>query len=647
MRRGRWLPFGLAAMMTLACGGERQGPGDVAGEDVGARDLAAVEDVAIGDPTPEREGCPLESCEEGARRCAMALQIEECVRTDDGCLEWRVVGVCPTDYPCQFVSACVNGECVEYPWPAPADEDDDGWCAPDGCCPWPQDCDDADPAVHPSAPEICDGKDDDCDGETDAVGGDPANLPECLAFYADRDVDGRGDPHDARCLCFEHGVYTATTGDDCDDQDPSVPSPATGCVGGCPDGVLEGDEVCDDDNNILFDGCESCTGERNYVNPPDMRQAFDPAVARRDSGLVVAWSGPPEGQNRSSVIYARLLGPDLTLSASVQALHDGSSAVRGSPALATRPDGGFLAVWDAWGVDGDEFSVQARAFSALGASEGPEVTVNEHWQARQLAPAIAVSDDLALVAWQTHDQDGDGYEVYARFLGMDAAPQGPEFRVNQYLASDQYLPVVTGLPGRAFAVAYVSRYQGAYDRSVVVTAFDASHQVLLPETVISREETGTEVALAASETLLGVASVERSVTAWQTPEATWWVHVRFIPLEAPKDVRHTVIRPEVTDWWDTVGARSPALVHVPGQGFVLFYLEGSHGTPKYLRFDEAGSPLGGGDVMPASVVFRWFASWPAAATMRDGRVVVVFECSPAVPESSLPHGLCLRVLPTD
>ncbi len=46
--------------------------------------------------------------------------------------------------------------------PASGDADADGWCAT-------VDCDDADPDTHPTAPELCDGADDNCDGLVDEV----------------------------------------------------------------------------------------------------------------------------------------------------------------------------------------------------------------------------------------------------------------------------------------------------------------------------------------------------------------------------------------------------------------------------------------------------------------------------------------------
>jgi hypothetical protein len=70
-----------------------------------------------------------------------------------------------------------DGEVDEGPVLTGADLDGDGHAAPSalavGCGPAAlpaDDCDDADPAVFPGAPETCDGRDEDCDGQVDERG---------------------------------------------------------------------------------------------------------------------------------------------------------------------------------------------------------------------------------------------------------------------------------------------------------------------------------------------------------------------------------------------------------------------------------------------------------------------------------------------
>ncbi len=79
------------------------------------------------------------------------------------------------------------------------------------------DCDDGNPFAHPGAHEVCNGIDDDCNGDTDeGVQG------SCVPFYLDADADGWGQDGDSQCLCGPAGLYRAARPGDCDDADPSV-----------------------------------------------------------------------------------------------------------------------------------------------------------------------------------------------------------------------------------------------------------------------------------------------------------------------------------------------------------------------------------------------------------------------------------------
>jgi hypothetical protein len=99
------------------------------------------------------------------------------------------------------------------------------------------DCDDAEPAVHPGAEEHCNGVDEDCDGEVDE------DAVDGTEWFPDADGDGAGTGAGAGevTACTPPEGFAATA-DDCDDANAEV----------CP----ACDEVCngvDDDCDALAD----------------------------------------------------------------------------------------------------------------------------------------------------------------------------------------------------------------------------------------------------------------------------------------------------------------------------------------------------------------------------------------------------------
>jgi hypothetical protein len=99
------------------------------------------------------------------------------------------------------------------------------------------DCDDQNPAVNPGATEVCNGADDDCDGQVDegAVGGSQ--------WFADADADGFGDPANMVVACVAPPGYVAD-GSDCDDTtasiNPGAPEVCNGVDDDCDGQVDEG-----------------------------------------------------------------------------------------------------------------------------------------------------------------------------------------------------------------------------------------------------------------------------------------------------------------------------------------------------------------------------------------------------------------------
>ena len=112
------------------------------------------------------------------------------------------------------------------------DVDKDGWghgdpaclCGPEGAMTAnkPGDCDDGDASVNKSSPELCNGKDDDCDGEVDEAG-----AAGCAVLYVDGDKDGFGKPGTGVCLCGPKDGHTVAQAGDCDDTSATTHTGAT------------------------------------------------------------------------------------------------------------------------------------------------------------------------------------------------------------------------------------------------------------------------------------------------------------------------------------------------------------------------------------------------------------------------------------
>ncbi|MCK6524668.1 hypothetical protein L6R49_24945 [Myxococcota bacterium] len=108
------------------------------------------------------------------------------------------------------------------------------------------DCDDLDSTVNPDGDEVCDGVDNDCDGDTDADDSS-VDLATGSTFYTDGDGDGYGLSADSVFAC-EAPAGTAELGGDCDDLDELI-SPAAVEVCDGADNDCDGD--ADDDDSSL------------------------------------------------------------------------------------------------------------------------------------------------------------------------------------------------------------------------------------------------------------------------------------------------------------------------------------------------------------------------------------------------------------
>ena len=171
------------------------------GQDNNCDDLVDDDDPTVADADGDGYGA-CEDCDDENANIHPGIQ-DICNNVDDNCNGLVDEGLPTVDY---------------YP-----DMDGDGYgdanvAATASCQPLPNytednsDCDDTNPAINPDGTEVCDGLDNDCDGDVDE------GAVDSLTWYADTDGDGFGDPNNPIDACLQPTGYVADN-TDCDDAD--------------------------------------------------------------------------------------------------------------------------------------------------------------------------------------------------------------------------------------------------------------------------------------------------------------------------------------------------------------------------------------------------------------------------------------------
>ncbi len=190
---------------------------------------------------------------------------------------------------CDFVDNDCDGIIDEG---CSVDEDGDGYDNTDPSDPGddgrPVDCNDNDDTVHPNAFEICDGKDNDCDGLIDESDGDcgfgeVCSLGTCTAVECNVDTDCGNDGFFDGRFCGVDGVYQNYIDYTC--ENPGTISSScsedvearlvTECSDSCVDGscvsiTCDNDSECDDSDPYTEDSCVNPGSVDSYCEYEDI-----------------------------------------------------------------------------------------------------------------------------------------------------------------------------------------------------------------------------------------------------------------------------------------------------------------------------------------------------------------------------------------
>jgi hypothetical protein len=135
----------------------------------------------------------------------------------------------------------------------------------------------------------------------------------------------------------------------------------------------------------------------------------------------------------------------------------------------------------------DSKGIFAQRYNAAGVPQGPEFLVNTYVTKDQNYPDVAMdSNGDFVITWQSTNQDGSGYGIYAKRYNSLGEPQtcsgsSPqcdsttgEFRVNAYLTESQMYPSISMSDSGNFVIAWQSAGQDGSSWGVFTRIFNSS-----------------------------------------------------------------------------------------------------------------------------------------------------------------------------
>lgn len=188
----------------------------------------------------------------------------------------------------------------------------------------------------------------------------------------------------------------------------------------------------------LYDPTGTAVGHEFLVNTTTVGDQTSPAVAMGDDGrFVIAWQGA--AGDGTTNIYARRFDATGTPIDLEFPVNNFTALDQVTPAVAMNAAGQFVIAWVSSHpaatmseIDAEK-SIFVQWYDATGLATGDEVITHNYVKDAQEAPSIGI--DAAgnfVVAWQSINQDGSTWGVYARQFLADKTPvQADEFLVNE------------------------------------------------------------------------------------------------------------------------------------------------------------------------------------------------------------------------
>ncbi len=232
------------------------------------------------------------------------------------------------------------------------------------------------------------------------------------------------------------------------------------------------------------------TGEISVNTTTTDLQGDVSLAALTGGGFVATWESNLQDGDQKGIYSQRFDNNGVPQGVETQ-IHTTTAGSQFDPRVTALNDGGYLIVWDS-DAAGD-INLMAQRFDATGAAVGSEFQVNTTTASGQDDGVVtALSGGGFVVIWESATQDGSGDGLFGQRFDASGTAIGGEFQVNTTVANDQVQASVVGLDDGGFLVSWQSLDQDGDNYGIYAQQFDAAANKVNGEFQINTTTAGSQ-----------------------------------------------------------------------------------------------------------------------------------------------------------
>jgi hypothetical protein len=353
-------------------------------------------------------------------------------------------------------------------------------------------------------------------------------------------------------------------------------------------------------------------------------QVDSATTALKDGGFVVTWQSYDQDGDEGGIYGQRYDETGSPVGNEFQINTEASEEQR-LPSISSLEDGGFVVIWDSANQESiDSYGVFGQRYDANGNTVGNEFQVNNETNENQFSAAVAgLADGGFVVTWQSDEQDGDDYGIYAQRYDASGNTVAGEFQVNTETTSHQDSPAITALDDGGFVITWQSFLQDTFSYGIYGQRYDVNGNTVGGEFQVNTTTADTQYEPKITSLLDG-----GFVITWTSSNQDG--HVSGVYAQRYDNAGATVGGEFLVNTTTAADQKAPAIAALKDGGFIITWESRAQdgGTSSTYgifgqRYDDDGNTVG--DEFQVNTTFDGNQIDSSLAVLEDGDFVVTWS----------------------